>query len=118
MKYKPAKEPNDLERFFVERVNAGDVEGLVALYEPGALLIDGSDELAVGTKQIRKFFKKFLADRPRLEPSNQAKASSCGDLSLTSSKLNDGDITAEVARRQQDGNWLWVIDQFSLNKEK
>ena len=62
MKYKPAKEPNDLERFFVERVNAGDVEGLVALYEPGALLIDGSGELAVGIKQIREFFKKFLAD--------------------------------------------------------
>ena len=36
--HEPAKEPNDLERFFVERVNAGDVEGLVALYESNATL--------------------------------------------------------------------------------
>lgn len=29
-----ANGPEDLSRFFVERANAGDVEGLVALYEP------------------------------------------------------------------------------------
>ena len=34
----PTVEPEDLERFFVERVNAGDVEGLVALYELDAVL--------------------------------------------------------------------------------
>lgn len=118
MRYKPAKEPNDLEKFFVDRANAGDIEGLVALYEPKAVLTDGADEIAVGIKQIREFFIKFLADRPRLDPSNQAEALSCGDLSLTSSKLSNGDITAEVARRQPDGNWLWVIDQFALGKYK
>jgi hypothetical protein len=26
----------------------------------------------------------------------------------------DGSVTAEVARRQGDGTWLWVIDQFSI----
>ena len=118
MMYKPAKEPNNLEKFFVERANAGDVEGLVALYEPDAILTDGTGEIAVGLKQIREFFVKFLADRPRLDPSNQAEALSCGNLSLTSSKLSNGDITAEVARRQPDGNWLWVIDQFALGKYK
>ena len=116
MKNSPAKEPNDLEKFFVERANAGDVEGLVALYEPGAMLSDGAGGIAVGRAQIREFLTKFIADRPRLEPSNQAEALSCGDLSLTSSKLSNGDITAEVARRQTDGNWLWVIDQFTLGK--
>jgi len=27
-----------------------------------------------------------------------------------------GDLvsTAEIARRQSDGTWLWVIDQFSI----
>jgi ketosteroid isomerase-like protein len=118
MMYKPAKEPNDLEKFFVELANAGDVEGLVALYEPDAILTDGAGEIAVGIKQIREFLVKFLSGRPRLGPNNQAKALSCGDLSLTSSKLGNGDITAEVARRQPDGNWLWVIDQFALGKYK
>ncbi len=34
----PALDPEDLARFFVSRANAGDVEGLVALYEPDAVL--------------------------------------------------------------------------------
>jgi hypothetical protein len=57
---------------------AGDVEGLVSLYEPDA------------------------APRPTLR---------AGDLAVTSSVLRDGTVTVEVARRQRDGTWLWVIDQ-------
>src|ERR1700728_1444070 len=33
-----AVRPEDLGRFFVDRANAGDLEGLVALYEPDAVL--------------------------------------------------------------------------------
>ena len=115
---KPAKNPNDLEKYFVERANAGDVEGLVSLYEPNAMLTDGKGEIAVGINQIRAFFIKFLADCPKLEHSNQSEALCSGDLALTSSKLSNGDVTGEVARRQPDGSWLWVIDQFALGKYK
>ncbi len=34
-----AMQPEDLGVFFLERANAGDVEGLVTLYEPGAALL-------------------------------------------------------------------------------
>ena len=114
--HKPAKEPNDLERFFVERANAGDVEGLVALYESDAALACGNGEVVVGLDQIRKFFIKYLASRPQLIPSVQAPALCSGNLALTSSRLDNGDITAEIARRQPDGNWLWTVDQFALGK--
>jgi hypothetical protein len=40
-----------------------------------------------------------------------------GDIALTSSTLINGDITAEVARRQPDGSWLWVVDQFAIGKK-
>gem|GEM_PF-2925625 len=86
--HKPAKEPNDLERFFVERANAGDVEGIVALYEPNATLACGGGEVVVGLDQIRKFFIGFLASRPQLTPSLQAPALCSGDLALTSSRLD------------------------------
>ncbi len=115
--YKPAKEPNDLERFFVERANAGDVEGLVALYESNAALDCGDGEVMIGIEQIRQFFINFLDSRPQLAPSLQAPALHNGNLALTSSKLSNGDITAEVARRQPDGNWLWIIDQFFIGNE-
>lgn len=112
--HEPAKEPNDLEKFFVERANDGDVEGLVALYESTAILAHGDGEVAIGTDQIREFFVRFVADRPRLAPSIQAEALRSGDLALTSSRLSNGDITAEIARRQSDGSWLWAVDQFAL----
>ncbi len=115
--HKPAKEPNDLEKFFVERANAGDVEGLVALYEPNAIVAYGDGEVAIGLNQIRKFFVKFLANRPQLDPSIQTAALCSGDLALTSSRLSNGDNTAEVARRQPDGSWLWVVDQFEFGNE-
>lgn len=115
--HKPAKKPNDLEKFFVERVNAGDIDGLVALYEPNAVVAYDNGKAAIGQKQIREFFSEFLANRPQLDPSNQAEALCNGDLALTSSRLSNGDITAEVARRQADGSWLWVVDQFALGNE-
>ncbi len=115
--HKAAKEPNDLEKFFVERVNAGDIEGLVALYEPNAVVAYDNGGVAIGLNQIREYFAKFLADRPQLDPSNQAAALCSVDLALTSSRLSNGDITAEVARRQTDGSWLWVVDQFALGSE-
>jgi hypothetical protein len=34
-----------------------------------------------------------------------------GDLALTSTRLPAGGATVEVARRQPDGSWRWVIDQ-------
>jgi hypothetical protein len=36
-----------------------------------------------------------------------------GDLALTCTRLPDGTVTAEVARRQADGTWRWVIDKFT-----
>lgn len=114
--HSPATEPNDLERFFVERANAGDLEGLVALYESNATLTSGEGEVVVGRDQIREFLKDFLSSRPQLNPSVQAPALCSGDLALTSSRIDNGDITAEIARRQPDGNWLWVVDQFALGK--
>ena len=38
-----ATEPGALAQLFNQRANAGDVEGLVALYEPGAVLAAGLD---------------------------------------------------------------------------
>ena len=113
---KLAREPNDLERFFVERVNAGDVEGLVALYEENAMLDCGDGDKVVGADQIRKFFSKYLMSRPQLVPSVQTPALCSGDLALTSSLHSNGGISAEIAQRQPDGNWLWVVDQFALGK--
>lgn len=112
----PARNPNDLEKFFVERANNRDVTGLVALYEPGAVVAYGDGQYAVGLERIQEFFESFVAGRPELEPGAQAPAVCSGDVALTSTTLTNGDVTAEIARRQQDGTWLWVVDHFALVK--
>lgn len=114
--WKPALQPEDLARFFVHRANAGDVEGLVALYESDAVLSVGEGKVAVGVEAIRDFYTKLLANRPTFEPGEQRPALRQGDLALTSSRLTNGVVTAEVARKQSDGSWLWIIDQPVIAK--
>lgn len=110
-----AQDPNDLERYFVERANRADVDGLLALYEPDAVLIDDGGRIARGHEELRAFFTDFVANGLELEQSRQAEPVISGDIALTSSHLGSGAITAEVARRQPDGSWLWVIDCFSIS---
>ena len=107
----PAACPEDLAKFFVLRANAGDVEGLVALYEPDAILACGDGQTAIGTDAIRRFYTELLATRPQFAAGEQAIPLQNGDVALTSSRLENGNITAEIARRQPDRNWLWVVDQ-------
>lgn len=110
----PAVGPQDLERLFVERVNAGDVEGLVALYEPDAVMAFSSGNVAAGRQAIRQVFKDFVASGVKLTLGDQQPTLRVGDLALGSTRLVDGGVTAEVARRQTDGTWRWVIDQWNV----
>jgi ketosteroid isomerase-like protein len=60
-----AAEPEDLGRLFLERASAGDVDGVVALYEPAAVLASPDGGLAVGTAAIRQVYEVLLAGRPQ-----------------------------------------------------
>ncbi len=112
--YNPAVEPEDLARFFVQRANASDIDGLVALYEPTAVLALRNGKTAVGSMAIRKFYADLLASKPQFVPGVQAPALRNGDIALTSSRLPNGDVTAEIARKQPDGTWLWIVDQPAI----
>jgi ketosteroid isomerase-like protein len=107
----PAAQPEDLGRYFLERANAGDVEGLVALYEPGAVLAFPPGRLATGHDEIRRVYAELLADKPSFSSAGQQPVIRNGGLALTSTRLPGGGATVEVARRQRDGSWRWVIDQ-------
>ena len=89
-----------------------DVEGLVALYEPDAVLAFPSGQLAVGAEAIRKVYTDLLARRPRFAGEIRP-AIRKGDIAITST-VRAGNATVEVARRQPDGTWLWLIDQPSV----
>lgn len=106
-----AADPNDLGRYFVERANAGDVEGLVALYEQNAVLAFPEGTIATGHGEIRAVYRDFVASGPVLSPGHQRRPLISGDLALTSTELPTGAVTVEIAHRQPDGSWLWAVDQ-------
>ena len=101
--------PEDLGRLFMKRGNAGDVDGLVALYEPDAILAFPSGKITVGGEEIRRVYAELLATKPKFQGEVQP-ALRNGDFALTSTRFSGG-ATAEVAHRQSDGTWLWIIDQ-------
>ena len=90
-----AQTPEDITRLFVERVNAGDAEGLADLYEPDAVIAFPPGQLTVGRDAIVALYELIS-----------------GDLALTATEpQDDAGARAQVVRRQPDGRWLRVLDR-------
>jgi uncharacterized protein (TIGR02246 family) len=114
-------DPAEIHRQFEERFNAGDIDGLVALYEPGATLIPAPGAQADGPDQIREALEGFLGMQGQIRLDTRLVVT-VGELAYLSSTwtletkdaegnpTTTGATTAEVARRQDDGRWLYVID--------
>ncbi len=88
----------------------GDVEGVVRLYESTAVLALPGGEVAIGTEAIRNVYQRLLTTRRTFTMEAQSASLVNGDLALTSATIPNG-ATAEVARRQPDGSWLWIMDR-------
>lgn len=98
----------------IARQWAGDVEGMVALFEAEAVIDTGDGQFVRGAEAIRRFFAGVVASGRKFQLGEQRPALVNRDLALTSTRLPDGSVTSEVARRQKDGTWLWVIDRYSV----
>jgi len=117
----PAHKPEELDVLFVQAVNAGDIEAVINLYEPTAALMMQPGQVVSGTKAVREALSGFLARKPRMRLEARTLAEA-GGIALTTSKwvlegtgpdgkpMKTEGQSAEVARRQPDGTWLFVID--------
>jgi uncharacterized protein (TIGR02246 family) len=118
----PATEPDQLHGLFEQAFNAGDIEALMALYEPDAALVPQPGVTVEGSDAIRDSLRWFLDRRGEITLDTKLVVR-VGDVaylsnrwSLTGGRMPDGSpaelgaTTAEVARRQSDGSWLYVID--------
>jgi uncharacterized protein (TIGR02246 family) len=114
-------QPDEMNGAFAEAVSSGDVERVLALYEPDALLAARPGERASGLDEIRAALDELLALRGTMTSRN-VWCMQVGELALLQGKWQlsgtapDGSPvelssrTAEVVRRQADGSWLYVID--------
>ncbi|EHK54376.1 hypothetical protein MAXJ12_25443 [Mesorhizobium alhagi CCNWXJ12-2] len=98
----------------MSNLNDGDVEGIVSIYSKDAILVLPDGSKAVGQDAIRAFYAELCKDRPRFAPGEQSPPLVNGNVALTSTVLTNGTVTVEVAARQEDGTWLWIIDHPAI----
>jgi uncharacterized protein (TIGR02246 family) len=98
------------------RTNDRDLDGLMDLYAPNATMILPDGSTVTGLKAIREQWAGVLAMDGRMTIRSRYTIEA-GDLAVLSNEwtLTAGDqimrsVTAEVAQRQADGGWLYLID--------
>jgi uncharacterized protein (TIGR02246 family) len=107
-----AQTPEDITRLFVERVNAGDAQGLADLYEPDAVIAFPPGQLTQGRDAIVELYEGMLAQKPHFEYEEPLTTLISGDIALTATEAqDDAGARAQVVRRQGDGSWLRVLDR-------
>jgi uncharacterized protein (TIGR02246 family) len=116
-----ARSPEEIDQLFERELNAANLDGLAALYEPTAAFTVEPGKVVTGTAAIREALAGFLSLKPRITLTPRVLANA-GDVAMVSSKWTlkgsapDGaavDLSGdsvEVVRRQADGTWKFVID--------
>lgn len=102
-------------------VYAGDMEAILATFEPNGVLMSQAGMPAMGTPALVKAFKQFIAINPKITVTDH-EIIQADDIALHSStwkmsgKTPDGHVIEQsgfsvvVLRKQADGRWLMVID--------
>ena len=117
----PAFTPEEVHELFAEGFVARDVEFLISLYEPEASFTPQPGVTLNGHEAIRQALTGFLAiqgsftiiDTKVIRADDLALLISSWSLSGTGPNRSEVKLsrqTADVVRRQKDGNWLLAID--------
>ncbi|MCP9471398.1 MAG: DUF4440 domain-containing protein [Nitrospira sp.] len=116
-----ATTPQMLHSLFIAAFNSGNLDALVALYEPGAALVTPEGATQTGAGQLRTSFQALIGMKGRMTIDTvcvieaDGIALLRGSWSLESSAPDGAPVTMkgqsiEAARRQQDGSWRFIID--------
>jgi len=108
-------------REFFKTFSQGDVEAILAFYEPNAAFVAQPGQVAEGTAALRTALNGFLSMKPTLSM-GKLQLVVAGDLALSlvtwtlqgtgadGKTVQMEGTTTDVLRRQADGRWLLVID--------
>ena len=113
--------PDDLHQYFIDAFNSGDLDAVMKLYEPDAALVSQPGQVTTGHPANRQALQQFLALKGHMDittvyvirSSNLALLR--GEWHLTGTgpdgkRVEMSGKNVEVARRQSNGDWLFVID--------
>jgi uncharacterized protein (TIGR02246 family) len=111
---------------------ARDIEGILATYEPDAVVVGQPGVPVGGTPALRELFAQFIAINPEFTFIAHDIVQA-GDIALhfnvwkmtgtapDGTAVEQGGLSVVVLRKQSDGRWLMVIDNpygdFLLHKQ-
>ncbi len=112
--------PEDVIRCFEHLLGAGDIDGLLDLYEPAAAF-QSQDGTISGHEAIRDAVKGLVALRPTISGEIQKVVEADGTALLINRWVLDGTgpdgsavqmrgLSADIMRRQADGSWRVLVD--------
>ena len=116
-----ANSPQEVASGIGQGLSNGDLDGIMALYEPNACLVPQEGEVLQGHAAIREGIAGFIALKPSMTGESRAVVQA-DDLAIVYTRWTlsgtspDGDPvnmsgqSTDVMRRQPDGTWLCVID--------
>ena len=116
---KQALFPHQIVERVAEFISAGDMEGVVSMFDPEcAIAMDPDGEPLVGHDAVRKVFNDFVAERMTLQGEVSGEMIN-GDTALLQGnwRILDGQgntmmggESSEVAKRNANGGWVYYID--------
>ena len=116
--------PEDWPRQFEEQLNAGDLDGVMALYEKEARFATRTGETLIGRDAIRKELGGLIEAKTQFQ-SRVVKATIIGEMAqlytdFEGTTEDDSGNTVplhakaiEVLRRQSDGNWKLIVGDLN-----
>jgi uncharacterized protein (TIGR02246 family) len=118
-----ATSPEDICRLFHQYMAAGDLEAVLSVYDPEAVFVKQSGEVTRSEEGLRRELAPLAAAHARFAYTIK-QVTQTGDIALmhtewTVSSPQPMFVSAiEVARRQPDGTWGWLIgDPFTIGRQ-
>lgn len=111
--------PEEMAGIFIERFNARDGAGLLALYAPDAVFTFDGQAFARSTDQIKAALDGFLASPMTLRGKYVGAPLVAGDVAMCSLRwemldaegwIDQDGVSVEVLKRGGDGLWRFAID--------
>src|SRR5262245_32826728 len=115
-----ARSPEEWPQQFTQCLNAGDLDGVLALYEDDARFVDRSGETLVGRDRIRDIIAGLIDSRTRMH-GQVVRSVVIDDVALLYSDFSGTAIgvsgaeaeveskAVEVLRRQPNGTWKLIV---------
>ena len=118
-----AKSPEEICRLFKRYMGEGDIDALLDLYDREAVFLNREGQFRKGREAIREELTPFATMKTVFD-FNIKQVIEADDIALmhtqwqVSAREPMSVYAMEVARRQADGTWHWLIgDPFTVGRE-